>query len=60
MPRGMKVLDWINRLKGMNRRLPLIDRMSDKLSEREMIRKVITYSQYPKSVGKGLPLERRR
>ena len=60
MPCGMKVSDWINCLEGMNERLPLIDGSGDELSERETICKVIAYSQYPKSIGKGLPFERRR
>ena len=53
MPRGMKVSDCIGRLEVMNKCLPLIDRMTDKLSERETICKTITYSQCPKNVGKG-------
>ena len=42
MPRGMKVSDCIGRLEVMNKCLPLIDRMTDRLSKRETIRKVVT------------------
>ena len=41
MPRDMKVSDWIDRLEVINKCLPRIDRLADKLSERETIRKVI-------------------
>ena len=36
----LKGPDWIDRLEVMNERPPLIDRTTDKLSEREMICKV--------------------
>ena len=42
MPLNMKVADWIDRLEVINKRLILIDRTSDKLTECETIRKVIT------------------
>ena len=42
MPHDIKAPDWINRLEVMNKCLPLIDRMTDRLSKRETIRKVVT------------------
>ena len=59
MPRGMKVSDWIDRLEVMIERLPLIDRMADKLCEREAMHKVITPNT-SKARKKGQPFERRR
>ena len=40
--RDMKASDWVNRLEVMNECLPLIIIMTDRLSEREPIRRVIT------------------
>ena len=42
MPRNMKVADWIDRAEVINERLSLLDKDSEKLSERETICKVIT------------------
>ena len=47
----MKVADWIDRLEVTNKRLSLINRTADKLSERETIRKVIL--PISQNLGKG-------